>query len=60
MALSAAGVAALVAVVVVGDTDVGSVVDEQLAISTATHIASPMHCVRETIIVAPPRFVAER
>jgi hypothetical protein len=36
-----AGGAALVAVVVVGDTDVGSVVDEQLASNIARHAASP-------------------
>src|SRR4051794_8822692 len=41
--------AALVAVVV-GDAVVGSVVDEQPAIITATHAASPTHCARETII----------
>jgi hypothetical protein len=44
MVLSAVGFAALVAVVVVGDTDVGSVVDEQLAISIATHAARPALC----------------
>jgi hypothetical protein len=44
--------AALVAVVVVGDTVVGSVVDEQPAINTTTHAASPAHCAWETIIVA--------
>jgi hypothetical protein len=44
--------AALVAVVVDGDTVVGSVVAEQPAINIATHAASPTHLAWETIIVA--------
>ena len=51
--------AALVAVVV-GDAVGGSVVDEQPAMNIATQAASPTHFAWETIIVAPPRFVAER
>jgi hypothetical protein len=42
--------AALIAVVVAGDEVVGSVEAEQPAIITATHAASPMHRVWETII----------
>ena len=51
MVFSADGcAAALVAVVVGGDPVVGSVVDEQPAINTAAHAASPTRCARETII----------